>query len=133
MQSSATRGGTAGCPLVVVGAVSAVVEAGLGLGVQIPVVGPLKQRREGDGEVDLLGGVRAAGLDQRDADLGILRESAGDDSAGRSGADDDIVVHGGLLHRGGSQIRSRTSVTARSAARTAPSRWSKPGAASAAG
>ena len=72
----------------------AAVEAGLGVGREVPVVTALEQLPERDRDVDLLGVISAAGLDEGDLDRGVLREAAGEYAAGRSGSDDDVVVDG---------------------------------------
>src|SRR5580704_14816616 len=48
---------------------------------------------KGDGNMDLLRAVRAAGLDQRHMGRGVFREAGGKHAAGRAGADDDVVGH----------------------------------------
>ena len=73
---------------------AAVVHVRLGIGQEGPVVAPALQR-EGQGgrhlgaEVEAV--VRAAGFQQQDADAFVFGQPGGQDVAGRTGTDDDVV------------------------------------------
>ena len=70
----------------------AAVEAGLRHGFERPVVGLGRHLdRDADRRLDHPGVARPAGLQQADADLGILAETARDHTAGGPAADHDIV------------------------------------------
>ncbi|MNS75696.1 hypothetical protein D3C72_1092230 [compost metagenome] len=73
----------------------AVVHEGLGIGLVRPVVALALQREGQCGghlgtEVEPV--VRATGFQQQHADIGIFGEAGGQHVAGRTGADDDVVV-----------------------------------------
>ena len=79
------------------------VEARLGGGVVAPVV-PGAVHRDGErrGHLDEDAAVAAAEFEEQDAGSRILGQARGEDAAGGSGADDDVVVgvaHGGLRQR----------------------------------
>ena len=95
-------------PLAAAAVHAAVVHEGLGIGLVRPVVA-LALQREGQRrrhlgtEVEPV--VRATGFQQQHADIGIFGEAGGQHVAGRTGADDDVVVlvmgaHGCLLQAG---------------------------------
>jgi len=65
--------------------------------VEVPVVGALEQQVQRRRDVDLVGVVRRAGLEQQDAGLGVLGEPQRQDTPGTTGANDDIVVHSHLM------------------------------------
>ena len=45
--------------------------------------------------MDFLAGIASARLQQQDLDAGILTQAAGQNASGGTGADDDVVIHGG--------------------------------------
>jgi len=71
---------------------AAAAEPRLGLAEQVPVGGALEQQRERHRHGDLGEVLRSARLDQRDADVRVLRQARGEHAARRSGADDHVVI-----------------------------------------
>src|SRR6185437_1431178 len=71
-------------------------------GAVVPVVGALEEEVQRRRDVDLVGVVRWAGLQQQHARGRVLRQARGEDAPGAAGTNDDVVVHGHLLnHRSG--------------------------------
>ena len=65
-------------------------------GLVVPVVGALEERVDGGRDVDLIGVVGRPGLEQQHARGGVLAQPRGEDTAGASSTDDDVVIHGRL-------------------------------------
>ncbi len=51
------------------------------------------------GHVDQHAAIFATGLEQKDADTGLLGQPVGEYATGRTGADDDVVVGFGIRHK----------------------------------
>ena len=60
----------------------------------VPVDLAAAERGDPQRDVDVVVGVRRTGLDQQDADVGILAQARRQHAPCRAGADDDVVVHG---------------------------------------
>ena len=72
------------------------VKTRLGLVPNVPVEAALPQRRPRSRRVDLRLVIRRPYFDQGNLDIAILAEAVGEDVAGRTGAEDHMVVHGSL-------------------------------------
>ena len=68
----------------------------LGHGAEVPVVGALEQQVQRRRDVDLIGIVRWAGLEQQNPRRGVLGEAQRQDTSRTTGTNDDIVVHSHL-------------------------------------
>ena len=97
-----------------------VAEARFGLAQEIPVEARLEQRRERDRHVDLRLAVRPSGLEQGDPHVGVLAQAGGQDTAGRPGADDHVVVAVALTHRVSPPSSPRLGCSLRNGARRGP-------------
>src|SRR5207253_262260 len=71
----------------------------------VPVVRGLEQPVHRGGSADLVGVVGRTGFQQQDADARVGGQARRQDAAGAAGADDDVVIHGGLLRDKGNNTR----------------------------
>ena len=74
----------------------AATEPRLGIRDERPVVLAGARGETAGGNVQLVRGVRRAGLEQADRDIGVLREARGEDAPRRAGTDDHVIE---LAHR----------------------------------
>jgi hypothetical protein len=79
----------------------------LAAGRVVPVDGAVGERGHSQRNVDVVEGVRRAGLDEQHFDVRVFTQACCQDAAGRACAHDDVVVHAslpfevaaGILHR----------------------------------
>ena len=63
----------------------------------VPVIRALQQAADRGGSLDLVRVIGRPGFQQQDADAGIGGQPRRQDAARAAGADDDVVIHGGLF------------------------------------